>query len=339
MAICGESSEGGASLRKVPQKIYRHKQLFVVRVKTCGKSVRMHVVIFAWVNPVRSKTEQQVLVSCSLCLRVCRIDRWLPPCYTLYNVGQNPAYTCTFEIESFGKFMDKQYFKDLLYFVPLSIFFLGYFFISFCIHEDVVIVPFVIGKSSQESVELLSQKGLNMRILRKQEDADLPEGVVLEQLPRSGETIRPNRHVFVTISQKPPVEIARCMIGTRYSSKLSCKGLYGEKERFFRVPSVVPKDVCVAQSPSAGQTIGKKGLTVYVSEGATSFAILPSYIGESLEDAEEVFKENQINVKSFFHGGNRKDGASYLVVDQKPMAGSIIDLSRPLHIQIQAKQA
>jgi beta-lactam-binding protein with PASTA domain len=231
--------------------------------------------------------------------------------------------------------MDRKYLKELLFLIPLCSFFLGYFFISFCVHEDVVIVPLVIGKSSQESVELLSQKGLNMRILRKQEDSDLPEGVVLEQLPHSGETIRPNRHVFVTVSHKPPVDIARCMIGTRYSLQLSSKGLFGDKERFFKVPSVVPREVCVAQFPSAGQPIGKKGLTVYVSKGAPSLAILPSYIGQPLEEAEEALQENQIKVKTFLHGGNRKDGVVYRVVDQKPMAGSIVDLNRPLYVQLQ----
>jgi beta-lactam-binding protein with PASTA domain len=233
--------------------------------------------------------------------------------------------------------MKQKYFKELLLFLPFFLFFLGYFFISFSMQDDVVTVPLLVGKPSLEAVELLSYRGLNMRILRKQEDADLPVGTILEQVPRSGGSIRPNRHVFVTISEKPPILSAPCLIGTRYEPKVFGRSKTKTKESFFKVPSVSPQNICVAQFPSPGKPVGQKGLTVYVSEGRRAFAIMPNCIGQQEDEVAEIFHDDTIFVHYVVQGKGKKRKASCKVVDQKPAAGSIVDLGRPLHVQLQIK--
>jgi len=68
-------------------------------------------------------------------------------------------------------------------------------------------VPSTLGKNIQEAAGILSSNNLGMRILAEREDAILPEGMVLDQIPKPGRKIRPNQHVFVQHNKFLPQRI------------------------------------------------------------------------------------------------------------------------------------
>ena len=79
------------SPRKVPQKINHHRK--VVRVKTCGKSARIDVVMRLLGKPHLEQDKIGRLESPVLGdLRVCRLDRWLLRPVRERPYVQNPAY-------------------------------------------------------------------------------------------------------------------------------------------------------------------------------------------------------------------------------------------------------
>ncbi len=110
------STQGSAGSRKVPQKktvLLRYPSIHLpslkaiedtqderrwIRVKTCGKSVRLCTVMCVMGKPYQKQDKQHVsVVHSGLSMRVRRIDKWLSICIMLHCIckSQNPAYCNT----------------------------------------------------------------------------------------------------------------------------------------------------------------------------------------------------------------------------------------------------
>jgi len=165
----------------------------------------------------------------------------------------------------------KKKIQSYFWFFPFCSFIFGYCILHSFLQKKELLTPNIIGKSLQSTMNVLSSSGLSIRLLREQEDPDLPEGVILDQIPRPNQKIRPNQHVFITISKKPKAILTPDFLGQsqKFITKKSAK--LGVQSKVYWLKNNYPINTCVAQSPQPDQELVNQKLITYMSAGGENF--------------------------------------------------------------------
>jgi len=228
----------------------------------------------------------------------------------------------------------KEYIATVLWTVPFACFIVGYAFCYFLVHKSEIIVPSTLGKNIQEAAGILSSKNLGMRILAEREDALLPEGLVLDQIPKPGRTIRPNQHVFVLVSKRNSNKIAPDLCNKKIGEISEWARKNKIDLKIINVSSPHPKETCFAQSPNPGCKVSRKKVIVYISGGRKTFHIMPKLVGLQLDETKSLLKSVNAEVDVVKSNAPAAEDSNGKILDQKPMAGSIVDISKPLYVQV-----
>ena len=228
--------------------------------------------------------------------------------------------------------------KHLVWVAPFISFLVGYSVSYVMLQKKAIETPRVVGKSLQESMEILSKHSLSGRLLRAQDDAVLAEGTVLDQIPRAGLKIRPNQHVFLVIAKKPPKDIVPECVGKRLDTLIAPLKKQGIEVISIATQSYYPEGSCIAQDPWPGSSLTHKKVTCLVSAGTTKLAIVPDFKGKHALHVQTFLRDHKIQHEMFhptiFDTGHHCDRC--VITDQRPMAGSIVDLDKSLFFQLQA---
>ena len=230
----------------------------------------------------------------------------------------------------------KKIIKHFFWIFPFISFIFGYYLLHCFLQKKQLDTPNIIGKTLQASMNDLSKNGLSVRLLREQEDPDLPEGIVLNQIPRPNQKVRPNQHVFVTISKKPKEILTPEFWGQnqKYINLNSTK--LGIHSKIFWLKSLYTANTCIAQYPQPDQELTQRKLITYLSLGGETLFVVPNLKDCIVSDLKERFNKENIKVDVFTRGDESNNIDSLAkIVDQKPMPGSIVDLGKILHIQVQ----
>ncbi len=232
-------------------------------------------------------------------------------------------------------------FFKILWIFPFSSFILGYYLFHIFLQRHQVFVPNIIGKSLQSSMNILSDKGLSLRLLKELEDPDLPPGTILDQIPKPRQKVKPNRHLLVTVSRKPKPILAPDFLGQDQKSIAKLSAKMGVQTKVFWLKSYYPIKTCIAQFPYAGQEVVNRKFVTYLSAGGQNLYVVPNFKGCKIEHLKESFEKENVELEIFHiqRVVDRHVCKKCIVVDQKPMSGSIIDLGKTLHIQVQVKGA
>lgn len=197
------------------------------------------------------------------------------------------------------------------------------------------VTPNVIGKSLHDSIEILSEQRLSVRLLAQREDQGLPEGFVLDQFPRAMQKIRPNQTIFITLSTKQRIALMPDFAGKSYKDAMDMAEQKGLETKIYRLNAPYEKSTCIAQLPAVDENLTSKRVILYISDGTPTLAVMPSLIGQQLGSVENILKKHDVRAQLFHVQEQAADHLcqSCLIVDQQPVAGSIIDLSGALHVQ------
>ncbi len=228
----------------------------------------------------------------------------------------------------------------ILWSLPFIGFVLGYMGTYLFMQQETTITPNVIGRSLQESVAILSKQRLGIRLMREQEDVSMPEGIVLDQVPKADNKIRQNQNVFVTVSKKPSLLSVPDFLGcntkdiqirtSRSDIDVSSIGLFCS----------FPRNTCFAQYPSPGAQLIRKRMVVCVSNGSFPLFIIPNFKGFLVDQVKDFAHSNDVSLE-IVHLQNVGEGhncGNCHVIDQRPISGSIVSLEQPLQIQLQVSE-
>jgi beta-lactam-binding protein with PASTA domain len=220
---------------------------------------------------------------------------------------------------------------------PFFGFLIGYFITHWLMQKNEIITPNILGKTLQESVVILSHNNLSVRLLHEREDAILPEGTILDQIPKPGQKVKPNQIVFVTISKKECPMIVPDFNSFQQNDTIASAEKKGILLKTFLIENDHPKGRCIAQHPQAGATFKHKQMIVYFSSGPSSLCIVPSFKNQSINDIDTFLKSNNVQAEILHEKSISEDHQCLLctIVAQHPSAGSIIDLNRKNTIQLQ----
>lgn len=229
---------------------------------------------------------------------------------------------------------------DIKYFlwpIPFFCFLLSYFAFYYFFASSPTITPCLIGKTLQDGVQILSDNNLNARIISQKEDHDCNPGTIISQIPTEQRTIRPHQSVFLVISKKPAPKIAPSLFQKNNAECEKIVAQDGLSMKKYYFISNYPEHSCIGQLPSAGQPMPDNRIIAYFSMGSsTKPAIVPLFKKRLLSEVTSFLTEKNIKYHTI-HA--RPVEATHVcthcvVLDQKPLAGSLIDVRKPLTIQL-----
>jgi len=215
--------------------------------------------------------------------------------------------------------------------IPFFSFFLGYGIVYNMFHIDYVKMPLFVGKTIDQAIPIATASHLNMRLLQYKEDADIPVGVIVSQIPEAGQKVKPHQSVFFVISKNPPMEPTPNLYGQTEQMICSQLSSAGITYTHYQLPSNYLQSRCIAQIPAPGEPLHKKNIIFYTSSATNSLIanqkiIWPSFINKRVEDVRDFLKIHDISVEIIHTYTCRSDHdcINCLVVDQRPLPGSII---------------
>lgn len=199
--------------------------------------------------------------------------------------------------------------------IPLYIFALifvglvfGYLTFKILSFSRTVEVPPLYGKNLVEANELLTGKGLYLKIEGEDHDLNVPPGYILRQDVPPGNKVKERRGIKVIISKGPrvysvPVLVNETLLNAEYL--LLQKGL--KIAKVIRVHSdTVEKDRILAQKPTPDERVSDT-ITVLVSLGPHEVIYYcPDFKGMSLEQAREITERLNVKIEIGGYGNHVK---------------------------------
>lgn len=229
--------------------------------------------------------------------------------------------------------------RNLIWFLPFFAFALGYYALSFIFKSKTINTPALMGKSINKAITILSDQNLNIRIVGTKPDADLPEGTIISQTPTAGSKIKENQTMYVVIAKKPAAIIAPDLKNKTIISAQKIAQDLGITIKHHSIPSEAPKDHCIAQLPSAGNELENNTMTVYVSTTENKPVIMPSFKNLPVEQVLSFLQLHGITPATLHTRqellSSNHQCTQCIVIDQRPMAGSIVHINTEKLITIQ----
>ncbi len=187
-------------------------------------------------------------------------------------------------------------------------------------------LPSVVGMPLSQAVELLVQQGFVVQEIRYEPNPSIPEGYVVRQVPYAGAEVRRGRRVYLTVSTGQRTVVMPAVVGLSYREaqiQLLSRGL-----RIGQIVSTyddtMPAGAVVWQSIPAQQSVSVgTAIDLLISQGPRPSVLVPSLVGLSLEEAQEVL------VRAGLRLGVVKveSDATFLpntVIAQSPAADSVV---------------
>ncbi len=219
--------------------------------------------------------------------------------------------------------------------VPFFLFMVGYTLTYYFFQKASVVVPSILGKSVQEGLVILGKKGLFLAELKEQEDVQMKEGIIVRQIPQPGQSIRPQKPVYVTVTKKPGAKRMPSFYGLARHDIQSLAKKTAINVTIIDFPTMHTRGLCFAQSPAAHETIDGQ-IFVYVAKPTRTVCMVPDLRGMSYEDVKEGLSRAGV-ATSLFDVADEGELLlpEHKVIDQRPRAGSFVDIERQLHLTLQ----
>lgn len=231
--------------------------------------------------------------------------------------------------------MIKQYF----WFIPFCASVVGYLAIAFIYRPHQVPIPHLVGYSIHDAVRSASDHQLNIRIINEKEDANLPDGTIINQIPKSPGLTKSSQTIYCTASKRPEKMMVPSFLKQSKAMILKELNALGMRSKIEYLPSDLPKDHCFAQYPSPGSFLEDEPIIIYLARSAQEPIVWPNLKGQSVSEVQNFLQLNGIEVNSShttlqepYHICTQH----CVVVDQRPLAGTILPESSlsTIHVQL-----
>ena len=234
--------------------------------------------------------------------------------------------------------MKKKY--SLMWFLPFLFFVLGYYCFAFFLKKNAVIVPNLVGNNLQSAVKSLTEKNLNISIIKEIFEDKLPEGIILSQDPSAGNKLKKNKKIFVNFSKKNKSLLAPNFFDKNLKEIDKFSKNIGMNKNSFWLNSFYPIGRCFAQNYLPEESLDDGVFITYISQGESNFFVIPNFKGCKVFTLLEYLDKEKIILEIFYKNlkVEQNECLDFFVVEQKPVPGSIINLDKKLYFQIRVLQ-
>lgn len=202
--------------------------------------------------------------------------------------------------------------------------------------QDTVKMPYLVGKKINEAERILSNLDLNLAKVNELYSEQFENGVVINQIPRAGETIKKGRDVYLTISKGVAQVDVPNLIGQNIRNArflIKNQGLevgfisYINDERY-------GVDTVIAQTPLPNSKANYgKTIDLVVSSGSVYQVKVPYLEGLNLENALNLLRESELDVGTITYSENQ----TYLpntVLHQGISAGELVNKGTKIDLTV-----
>jgi len=223
-----------------------------------------------------------------------------------------------------------------LWMLPFFFCLSGYYVVSWFVKVDYVVAPAVIGLELKEALQKLAAHNVHGHIAREREDPDVADGLVLDQIPYAGQKMKASQPMYITIAHQPAPQRAPELRGLRRGEIEQEAQRGGIRIKYYALEHIMPIDYCFAQFPACGDVLSDHTMYVYLSSGLTSLRIFPVCKHMAVEVVRAYFESLGMKVQIFHRESVVGDHVcdTCTVVDQKPLAGTLFSLVKPLMVQL-----
>lgn len=211
-------------------------------------------------------------------------------------------------------------------FILISLLF-AYFTFKLLSFSRTVDVPDLSGKSLIEANDIVSKRGLNLKIEGEDYDSTVITGHIIRQDVPPGSRVKEQRGIKVVLSKGPKVQSIPPVVGESLDKAESVFLQNGLKvAKVIRVHSnTVEKDKVIAQKPGSDEKIAER-ITLVISSGPYEVIYYcPEFQGKSVEDARQLAEKLGLSLKITGSGEN--------IISQKPKFGTQIKTGDTIYLQ------
>lgn len=220
--------------------------------------------------------------------------------------------------------------------LKIVVYFFGFVFISIAVayttfsllsFSRTVDVPDLRGKSLIEANDIVTKKGLNLKITGDDYDSEIPPGYIIRQDAPAGSKIKEHRSIKVIVSRGAISGSVPHVVGEAFSK---AEALFMQKglkiDKIIRVHSnAVEKDKVIAQKPMPYESEIRRIVLVVSSGRYEELYYCPDFVGNKPEDA--LFLADKLGLKL------RITGSGAMIKSQRPAAGSQIKAGDMIYLQ------
>ncbi len=217
------------------------------------------------------------------------------------------------------------------------IFILNQFLLPLFIHSgESVKVPNFVGMKIENANILINDINLDVERISEQYSEVIPNGVIINQVPKAGLYVKEGRNVYLTVSKgKETVKMPFLIGQTIWSARRTIQStglLVGEIS--YAASESYGKDTVMVQSINAGQDVvyGQQ-INLVISRGSDNQVYAPNLVGLSLYEAEALANESQLSITSI----DTVDHDTFItgtVTYQTPNSGALINKTTGIKISI-----
>lgn len=202
--------------------------------------------------------------------------------------------------------------------------------------QETVKMPNLVGKSVSEAERILSNLDLNLAKVNELYSEQFESGVVINQTPRAGQTVKKGRDVYLTVSKGTFQVDVPNLIGQNIRTArfiLKNQGLevgfisYVNNERY-------GVDTVISQNPLPNTKANYgKSVDLVVSSGSIYQVKVPFLEGLNLESAMNLLRESELDVGTIIYSENQ----TYLpntVIRQGIAAGELVNKGTKIDLTV-----
>lgn len=214
--------------------------------------------------------------------------------------------------------------KNTLWLLPFIFFVVGFFTTRSFFHVQQFPVPSVVGMTLHEAFATLSNHNLSIRLTDQKIDPNLADGTILNQTPTAGLMVKPRQTVFLAISRCPQPSETPDFVGKELQEIIQQGKDRSIKIKHYYLPSIYPAGSCIAQYPGKGKSLDQSGITVYIASEMSYSFIWPNFIGKPLSHVTDFLDQHGITPQITIDPSSQI--VDPIVIDQRPLAGSIVSM-------------
>ena len=206
-------------------------------------------------------------------------------------------------------------------------------------HGDYLTVPSLIGKNTNEAIQLLESKGFEVMIQDSVFTDSVARGTVIKQLPDANATVKVNRIVFLTVNRfTPPMILMPKLEGLslRFALELLDRNHLQLQDTIYK-PDFMKGSILEQQYngskilPGAKIQWGSK-ITLVVGAGLQNQEMMvPDLVGMKFGEAKTLLEQNGIGIGAVITEGIIKDSAAAFIFKQNP--DKLNEEKQPIFIQ------
>jgi hypothetical protein len=229
---------------------------------------------------------------------------------------------------------------SFLWIAPFVSLVAGYVSMRMLITPATIKAPSVSGIPVELACKILSEHNIAMQIIQYKVDPDTPHNTVINQTPAAQHTMRPHQTMFLTVSQEPIAQKAPDLYQKNNDSIKNMATPLGIKIYYYPLKVSFVKERCFAQYPAASSPLAQRSMVAYMACPNAEAVIWPQCVGRPLDEVLQFLEKFSVKPHiSYESGHDQLHDEQYVVVDQRPIAGSLIDFKEEKKPLVQLKVA